>query len=411
MPAYTYKGLDGRGKPVSGASDADSPRSLRASLRKEGIFVTDVCETSEQAPGASSGLSREVDLKGIFDRVRPQEISMITRQMGTLLRAGIPLVETLQALLDQTSSPKLKRVLAKVRTSVNEGIALGDALAEHPKYFPDLYVNMVRAGETAGNLEQVVLRLAEFMDNQVRLKSKVASAMLYPAIMGAVGILITALLMIVVVPKVTRIFADVDKALPWYTQSLVAVSGIAASYWWLIALLGVVAWQGFVRWKRTSAGKLRWDRFVLRIWVVGALVRKVAIARFARTLGTMLASGVPVLQALEIVKAILGNQVLVDVVDEARSAIREGDSIAAPLERSGHFPPVVTRMIAVGERSGQLEGMLETVAAAYETEVDISLERLTTLLEPIMILMLGGVVFFIVMSILMPILQMNEMIG
>lgn len=396
---------------MSGVRDADSPRGVRALLKKQGVFVTEVRDAGERASGESKGLARGIDLKAFFDRVRTQDIAMITRQLGTLLRAGIPLVESLQALMEQSSSEKLARALAEVRTKVNEGTALGDALAEHPKFFPDLYVNMVRAGEAAGNLEQVVLRLADFMDGQVRLRNKVMSAMMYPLVMAVIGLAITGLLMAVVVPKVTQIFADVQQSLPWYTQLLVSVSNIISAYWWLLIALGVGGWRLFQRWRRSPEGKAKWDRLVLRLIVVGPLVRMVAISRFARTLGTMLGSGVPLLRALEIVKAILGNKVLVDVVDEARTAIREGDSIADPLARSGHFPPVVTRMIAVGERSGALESMLENVADSYEGEVDLRLSRLTQLLEPLMIVLMGGFVGFIVFAILMPILKMNEMVG
>jgi general secretion pathway protein F len=412
MPALEYKGYDARGKPVSGVREADSPRALRTLLKKQGVFVTDVSEAGERKVARSGqGLRREVDLKSMLDRVRPQDVAMLTRQLGTLLKAGIPLVEALHALMEQSSSAKLARALADVRTKVNEGTALGDALAEHPQFFSNLYVNMVRAGEAAGNLEQVVLRLADFMDGQVRLRSKVVSAMMYPAITGLIAVGITGLLMAVVVPKVTQIFADIEQSLPWYTELLVLISYVFAHFWWLMILLGIGSWVGFSRWKSKPKGKAQWDRFVLRIAVVGSLVRMVAISRFARTLGTMLASGVPLLRSLEIVKSILGNHVLMEVVEEARSAIREGESIADPLARSGHFPAVVTRMIAVGERSGALENMLENVADAYEGEVEMKLARLTSAVEPLLIVAMAGIVGFIVFAILKPILMMNEMVG
>jgi general secretion pathway protein F len=415
MPVYAYKGLDGRGKTVSGVRDADSPRTLRAVMRREGVFVTNLAESSAKGGGAAAvagkGLSREVNFKGFFDRVKPQDVAIFTRQLATLLKAGIPLAESLGALVEQASSDKLRRILAEVRTKVNEGSALADALALHPKVFADLYVNMVRAGEAAGNLDAILVRLADFSEGQVKLKNKVQSAMLYPAVTGVAAIGIISLLMIVVVPKITEIFRDMGKALPWNTQLLIFISNIAADYWWLMLILTGGGIYGFRRWKRSARGRSRWDRFVLRLWIVGPLIRMVAIARFARILGTLLAGGVPLLQALDIVKNLLGNEVLVKVVDDARVAIREGESIAAPLQKSGQFPPVVTRMIAVGERSGQLEGMLENVAAAYENEVEMKVTRLTTLMEPLMILFMGGAVGFIVFSILMPILQMNEMVG
>lgn len=410
MPAYAYKGLDARGKAVSGVREAETPRTLRQVLRREGIFVTDTNEARVKVV-KGKGLSKEVDFKSYFDRVRPQDIAVLTRQLATLLKAGIPLSECLQALTEQATSEKLRRTLSDVRAKVNEGTSLGDALEQHSKLFPDLYVNMVRAGETAGNLEHVLKRLAEFMDGQVRLRAKISSALMYPAVMAVVGIGITAMLMVVVVPKITQIFADMGKALPWNTRLLIWTSDITGNYWWLIGALGIAAYFAIRWWKNRPAGRHLLDRLWLRLWVVGPLVRMVAISRFARTLGTMLAAGVPLLRTLEIVRSILGNTVLMKVIDTARDAIREGESIADPLAKSGQFPPVVTRMIAVGERSGQLEGMLETVADAYEMEVELRIQRLTTLMEPLMILLMGGIVGFIVMSILLPILDMNEMVG
>ena len=410
MPVYAYKGIDSKGKQSSGVKDAESPRVLRAQLRKEGVLVSDISEERERVV-SGKGLSREVDIKGLFDRVRPQDVAVVTRQLATLVRAGIPLAESLAALTDQATSDLMKRTMAEVRTKVNEGTSLADALGEHPKIFGDLYVNMVRAGEAAGNLDDVLGRLADFLDGQVKLKGKVQGAMVYPIVMAIVGIAITSMLMVVVVPKITEIFSDMGRALPWNTQLLVFISKITGSYWWLIIILSGFGWYGFSRWKKSPKGKPVYDGFLLKLWLVGPLVRMIAVGRFARILGTLLHGGVPLLQALEIVKFLLGNEVLIAVVDKARVAIREGESIAAPLEKSGHFPPLVTRMIAVGERSGHLEEMLENVAVAYETEVELKLNRLTTLMEPLLILTMGGVVGFIVFSILMPILEMNEMVG
>ncbi len=410
MAVFAYKGLDARGKQVDGVKDAESPRVLRAALRREGVYVTDVSEERERVV-SGKGLSREVDIKGFFDRVRPQDVAIVTRQLATLLRAGIPLAESLAALVEQSGSDKMKRTLAEVRTKVNEGMSLADSLGEHPTVFTDVYVNMVRAGEAAGNLDTVLSRLADFLDGQVKLKGKIQGAMVYPIIMLAVMTGIVALLMVVVVPKISSIFNDMDQALPWNTQLLVFVSGITGSYWWLMGILGVVFYFLFKRWTVSPKGKPIWDRFVLRIWMVGPLVRMVAVGRFSRVLGTLLAGGVPLLKALEIVKFLLGNDVLIKVVEEATAAIREGESIAAPLAKSGQFPPVVTRMIAVGERSGHLEDMLENVAVAYENETDMRIDRLTTLMEPLLILTMGVIVGFVVFSMLMPILQMNEMIG
>lgn len=410
MPSFSYRGLDAKGKEKRGVKEAESIRALKQALRKDGIFVTDCVEANEKIV-KGSGISKEVDFKASFDRIRPQDVAVITRQLSTLLRAGITLSESLQALAEQVTSDKLRRTLVDIRTKVNEGTSLGDALESHPKVFTELYINMVRAGETAGNLEQVLARLAEFMDNQVQLKAKISSAMVYPIVMAVVGIAITSMLMVVVVPKVTQIFADMGKSLPWNTQLLIFVSRITGNYWGLILIFAIAFYFLFRWWKKTPNGRAFLDRVYLRIWVVGPLIRMVAIGRFARTMGTMLAAGVPLLRTMEIVRAIVGNTVLTKVIDEAREAIREGESIAKPLEKSGQFPPVVTRMISVGERSGQLESMLETLADSYETEVEMRIQRLTALLEPVMILLMGGTVGFIVLSILLPILDMNEMVG
>ena len=296
MPVFAYKGVDARGKTASGVKDAESPRVLRQQLRKEGILVTDISEERERVV-SGKGLSREVDVKGMFDRVRPQDVAVVTRQLATLIRAGIPLAESLGALMEQATSDRLKRCMAEVRTAVNEGTSLADALGEHPKIFGDLYVNMVRAGEAAGNLDDVLGRLADFLDGQVKLKGKVQGAMVYPIVMALVGIAITAMLMVVVVPKSTEIFADMGRALPWNTQLLVWLSGITGSYWWLIIILSGLGWWGFRRWKKSEKGKPVWDAFLLRLWLVGPLVRMIAVGRFARILGTLLHGGVPLLQA------------------------------------------------------------------------------------------------------------------
>jgi len=424
VPVFAYKGLDSRGKPTAGVRDAESAKALRAVLRKDGVYLTDLREERAVRGGGAAVvavagataqpqglLQREVDFGRLFERVRPQEVAVLTRQLATLLRAGIPLAEGLAALTEQTDNNKLKKTLGDVKQKVNEGSALADAMADHPKVFPELYVNMVRAGETAGNLDSVLARLADFMDAQIELRGKVTNALMYPAIMIGVGIIIMSILMIAVVPKITAIFDDSGKSLPWNTQLLIFVSKVTGDYWWILLPLAVLGVFLLRRWVKTPEGRAKWDRMVLRLWVIGPLARMVAISRFAKTLGTMLSAGVPLLRAMDITKDILGNRVLEKVVEEARNSIREGESIAAPLKRSGQFPPIVTHMIAVGERSGQLEQMLENVASAYDREVELKVSRLTTLLEPAMILLMSSAVAFVVFSILMPILEMNEWVS
>lgn len=410
MPAFSYRGLDVGGKVVSGSRDAENARALRQLLRRDGIFLSEAREATRASRG--EGLRREVDLGRLFrGRVRPGQIAVATRLLATLLRAGIPLSGALGALVEQTEDPELQSLLETVRNRVNEGAAFCDALAAHPRAFSDLYVHMVRAGEASGTLDQILARLADFLDSQIRLRSKVQSAMVYPALMVVAGGGILGVLMVVVIPKITQIFADLEQALPWNTQLLIFVSHLTGTYWWAMLILIAGAVTGFRRWKRTERGRASWDSLVLRLPVVGPMAKMLAVGRFSRTLATMLRSGVDLLRALDIVKHMLNNSVLTKVVEEARDAIREGESIATPLKRSGHFPPVMVHMVAVGERTGQLEEMLENVAIAYEAEVDQRILRLTTLLEPVMIISMALVVGFIVFSILMPILQMNEFVS
>jgi len=266
------------------------------------------------------------------------------------------------------------------------------------------------SGEAAGNLDAVLARLADFMDAQHALRSKVSGAMTYPLIMTILGGIVMAVLMIVVVPKITSVFEDMGRTLPWNTQLLIFMAGVAGSYWWVLITLGAAGWWGYKRWVRTKKGRAAMDRFQLRLWLIGPLIRYVGVARFSRTLSTMLAAGVPVLNALEIVKKVLNNDVLEKVVEEARDAIREGESIAAPLKRSGQFPSMMVHMISVGERSGQLEAMLENVAVAYERDVDNKVQRLTTVLSPLSIVVMAVAVVFIVFSVLQPILDMQNFV-
>jgi general secretion pathway protein F len=293
---------------------------------------------------------------------------------------------------------------------VNEGSSLADALKEHPKVFSDLYVNMIRAGETSGALDVVLVRLADFTEAQAQLRNKIIGAMLYPAIMVCVGIAIVGILFVVVIPKVTKIFEDMNVTLPWTTRILIGVSGFARDYWYLILIAVPLLIYGARRYLKTPAGRAWWDRTQLKAPVFGELLRMLALSRFAKTLATLLASGVQLLVALDIVKNIVGNTLLAGVVEQARDAIREGESIAAPLKRSGQFPPLVYHMIAIGERSGQLEEMLQNVARSYEAQVEMRVAALTSLLEPIMIVLMGGGVAFIVFSILMPIMQLNTFV-
>lgn len=413
MPVFEYKGLTEAGKNIRGVRDADSPKTLRALLRKEGIFLTEVVAEKEAAGGAASSAikGREVNVKKLVGgRISSSDVAVMTRQLAVLVGAGVALVEALSALQEQVDHDRLKLIVSQVKTRVNEGASLADAMALHPKVFSTLYVNMIRAGEHSGALDVVLVRLADFTESQARLRNKIVGTMIYPALMLVVGILIMAVLFTVVVPNVTKIFENNKMTLPVMTRMLIALSNFASQYWWLLLLTLVVAVWAFFAWKKTPKGRAKWDRLMLKAPVFGKLVRMIAVARFSRTLATLLKSGVPLLGALDIVKNIVNNSVLSEVIDTSRDSIREGESIAAPLKRSGEFPPLVYHMIAIGERSGQLEEMLVSVADAYDDQVEVSVSALTALLEPVMIVGMGGAVAFIVFSILMPILQMNTMV-
>lgn len=409
MPLYEYKGMTAAGKAVKGMKEAQSRNALRDALQRTGVFLTEAREKGQKAQPQGQGLSREVQIN--LSVVTKRDVSLFTRQFATLQRSAIPLVESLTALTDQAEKPALKSALADIKSKVNEGSSLAAAMAEHPRIFDNLYISMIRAGESSGNLDVVLDRLSGFMDGQVRLRSKVQAAMFYPIIMSVVGVGLMGVLFTFVIPRVTKLFEQQRKPLPFITQLLLGGADFLSSYWWLILLLGGGAVWGFRRWKATPEGRRRWDKFTLKVPVFGGIIRMVAIARFARTMSTLMASGVPLLRAMEIVKDILGNRTLIDVIENCRDNIREGESVAAPLKRSGEFPPIVTHMIAVGERAGKLEEMLDSVAASYEEQVETRVEMLTTLMEPMMILIMGGAVGFVVFAIMLPILQLNDGFG
>jgi general secretion pathway protein F len=406
MAVYAWRGINAAGKDVKGIDDADSPKGLRIALRKQGVLVTQL----EEEAAATRRDARNISFKRLFAGVSQTDLALMTRQMATLLKAGIPLVEALDALIEQTEKEDLRNALTNTRDKVNEGTAFNVSLHAHPKIFGDLYVNMVAAGEASGNLDVVLARLADVLEAQARLKSKVSSALAYPIVMTVMSFLVVAVMMTVVVPQVSAIFEDFGQVLPWYTRALMFVSTAFTDYWFLLIGGGVGIYYGFRKWLRSEEGRKQWDLIMLSAPLVGPLTTKVACARFARTLSTLLSSGVPVLQALEITRNVLGNTELMRVVSDAREAIREGESIAKPLAQSKRFPPIVTHMIAIGERSGELEAMLENVADAYDQQVDAQVATMTSLLEPLMILIMGGINGGITAAILVPLMQMNEFV-
>ncbi len=469
MAVFEYRGIvSGSGKNVHGVRDADNAKSLRAALKREGILLTAAHEEVKARAGARKAGGGDAGLS-LFNRVSVDDVAMMTRQLATLVNAGIPLVEGVGALIEQVEKLPLKRVLTQVVDRLNEGSSLAKALEAHPRVFSNLYVSMVAAGEASGTLEGVLERLADFLESQSKLRGKVGAALAYPALMVVIGTALITVMMVVVVPKVTAIFESLDRALPWYTEALIGTSHFISSNQMLgfvvsmitftltrsalrdykesertkhllfvifalvagamlvmcafmveslglyavgvvVGLVAGLALAWLIAWIATPAGREAKDGFFLKLPVVGALVRMLAVSRFSRTLATLLRSGVPLLKAMDIVKNVLDNGKLEKVIETATGSIREGESIAGPLKRSGDFPPIVTHMIAVGERSGQLEQMLENVARAYDSQVETRVQALTSLLEPLMIVFMGGGVGFIAFAILMPLIQMNDFV-
>ncbi|MEO8326652.1 MAG: type II secretion system inner membrane protein GspF [Nitrospirota bacterium] len=406
MPVYNYTGFSVEGRGMTGIIDADSPRSARQRLRSDGIYPTAVIE--QKGSGVRSAYS--TPRPGLRGTLGTQELALLTRHLATLLAAGLPLVEVLAVLIEQSEEQSAKRILAQIREHIREGQSFSKALETFPGDFTQVYLNMVRTGEATGTLEPVLLRIATYLDQQLELKHKITNAIIYPAVMLSVGVAVLCFLMIFVVPRITTVFSDVHQSLPWPTVVLIAVSHFLAGYWIIILGVGIFVAAGLGRAAASSMGRARIDRFILELPLVGNVVQMVCISRLAGTLSAMLSSGVPVIDALEVAKGVMNNRVLEQAVSHAQANIREGESIAAPLKRSGVFPALVTHMIAVGEKSGALEGMLDKVSQIYDSEVNRIMTRLTSLMEPTMVLIMGVIVFFIVLAILLPIFQMNQFI-
>ncbi len=419
MPVYEYKGLDTKGKPCAGLVDAETARVARQKLRKQGVLTTKIVEGAgsgsgfrpSAVKGAGKALSVEVDLSKYLNPIGVTDIALMTRQLAALLGAGIPLVETMGALAEQVEKERFRIILREVKQKVNEGTSLADALGDYPKVFSDLYVNMVRAGEQAGALEHVLERLADYTEASVELRGKVASALTYPAIMLLVALAVIAFMMAYVVPKITKLFEDMGADLPLITKLVIAFSKLLQNYWWLLIGGTVLAVVLGLRWYRTENGRQQADDWLLRVPGLGRMFLMVSISRFSSTLATLMASGVPLLTAMNIVRNIVTNVVLKDVIGTAHVAVREGQPMSVPLKQSGRFPPMVIHMIAVGERTGELSPMLNRVATTYEGQVSRKLATLTALLEPLMILVMGGIVFVIALAVLLPMLQMNTLAG
>jgi len=405
MPLFEYKGVGPGGKAAKGAIEADSAKTARAKLKGRGIFPTELKEKS-----AKQGQQQNsIPLTGSGGGVKMRNLTLMIRQMATLVKARIPLDDALAALVEQTDDNRLKSVMAQIRTSVNEGKSLADSCRQFPKVFSPIFISMIAVGEASGNLDLVLNRLATFAESQLELRNKVVGAMVYPAFMMVAGFGIVIFLFAFAVPKITEVFAGSKMALPTLTLIMIRISEVVSHYWLTILLLVFGTYSLFMWYINTKTGRDWWDAVSLRIPAYGKMRRMVAVSRFARTLSTMIGSGVQLLDAIDIVKDVVDNAVIRKALIQSRESIREGQTIAAPLRASGQFPPILTHMIAVGEKTGELEDMLNVVSDAYDTQVDTAIKSMTSLLEPLMILFMGGIIALVALSIFMPMMELNNL--
>ena len=405
MTTYAYKAQDKRGKVKSGQVRAGSSAEAETQLRGKGMQPISIEES------AGAGMRTEINIPGLTNRVPLKDITVFSRQFATMINSGLSLLRALAILAEQTENKALARTILEVKGSVEKGRSLSQSMAEHPKIFNHLYVAMVRAGETGGVLDDSLVRLAETLEKQMYLKQKIKSAMMYPVAVLVLVVLIVAAMLIFIVPMFVDLYADLEGELPGMTKLLIGLSDLLVGYWYAV-LAGVVGgYFAFKGWKGTDKGRRRWDRIKLRMPVFGKLVHKTAIARFSHTLSGLITTGVPILQAMEIVGDTSGNAVVEDAVIEAKAAVSEGESIAGPLAAAGTvFPPMVVQMVAVGEETGALDQMLERIGTFYDQEVDAMVEGLTSLIEPILIVFMGGAVGGILISLYLPMFNIVNLI-
>ena len=403
MATFTYKARTRQGEILQDSLEAADTMAVASELRQQGLLIIDI---KEQGVG-------QKDLLEPFKKVKLMDLVVFTRQFSTMINAGLPIVRALYILSEQTDNPKLKGVVALVRKDVEAGLALSEALEKHPKVFSKLYVEMVRAGEIGGILDEVLIRIATQLEGDQELRRKVKSALTYPTVVLILAVLAASFMLIFIVPVFAKMFEDLGGTLPLPTRVAMGLSDVLTSLYGVLvygALIGGVI--GFLRWKKTENGRRIWGRASLRIpFKVGDVIQKVALARFARTLGTLGAAGVPILQAIEITAASSGNWVMENALLRSRDAIREGIPIHKPLESEPVFPPMVTRMIAIGDETGDMDGMLGKIAQFYESEVDATVKALTSIIEPIMIVVVGGIVGGIIVAMYLPMFKIFELVG
>lgn len=403
MPTYQYTAMDQGGDEVTGTLEAPSEDAVISQLKDQGYRPVDIREKTE------SFLS-QLPLLGSAP-ADPDEIAIFTRQMATLLDAGLPLLRAVNVLEDQTENEEFKTVLQKISQDIQGGSSFSEALAAHPEVFDDLYVNMVKAGEAGGVLDEVLERLAQFAEKRQELQQKIKSATMYPAIMAIIAVLVVVFLLIFVLPTFTSLFREMNVDLPLPTLIVISVSNFLQNFWWLILMMIGGGYVIYTWWYDTDRGERIIDRMKLNVPIFGELNKKVQTARFSRTLATLISSGVPILEAIDIVQDTIGNRVIADTMDDVHESISEGDTISEPLHDSGIFPPMVTHMISVGEETGNLDEMLNRIADTYEMQVDEMVDGLSSMLEPILITFMGITIGVIVMAMFFPMFQLVNVVG
>lgn len=400
MPQFSYKAKDTAGQLVSGKLEAESTANVISRLQAMGYFPVSVQDSKQAAATSATPAARQ-------KKVKINDMATFNRQLADLLSSGIPLVKGLTVIQNQTQNPTLREIIQQVNQDVSGGDSLAGAMSRHPKVFNKLFIAMVKAGEAGGLLDQVLQRLADFAESEAETRSKIKSALAYPVVMVCAGAGAIVVLMTVVMPKIMKIYEDLDQQLPVTTVFLIRLSTFLQQYWYVVlgALVAVIF--VLIRAKNTKEGRRALDGFVIKIPVLGPMIVKKEVANFARTLGSLLHNGVSILPALDITHGVLNNQIVADEVAKIPENVTQGEGVAAPLRKSSVFPPVVVNMMAIGEETGRLDDVLMKVARSYDTEVDRAMKTLTSLMEPIIILVMGMIVGFIVISMLLPIFSID----
>jgi type IV pilus assembly protein PilC len=401
---YEYRARDRGGSVHAGQMEGSSAAAVAGTLREKGYVPLRIDEKKARA------LDKEITLPGFKKKVKVKDVSIFSRQLATMVNSGLTLIRALVILEEQTENDLLKGVIADVRNQVEQGSSLSAALETHPDVFNTLYVSMVRAGEVGGALDETLMRLADTLESTVRLRSKVKSAMAYPVVVLSLIVLIVTGMLLFVVPIFQNMYAELGGSLPVPTQLLINISGLLTSLWWLFFGATIGGAVAFRRWKKTDAGQAAWDRFKVRLPIFGGLVQKVAISRFARTFSVLSRTGVPVLQALDIVAATSGNWLVSEATADIQASVKRGESLVSPLDRHDIFPPMVTHMMSVGEETGAIDTMLSKVADFYDSEVDDTVSALTSLIEPMLIVVMGVAVGGILISLYLPMFNIANLI-